>query len=207
AIQGALVQSGGQLRLRPRSAPPAPSDRLDVAGPLTLAAGVVHVDLLDYLPVAGDEITIATAAGGVRVDPAVATSYAGAAPGFSFEVVARGNDLVFRALSDAKSFGDCQASQLGSMATLSRSVFSCQSSFVTKGTRGGGDRCPPPAEARFARTYQRAIARSAKHGRPCGLDAIPALADDLVTAPSGEVVSAIVAGSTPGADKGADALH
>ena len=114
---------------------------------------------------------------------------------------------MFRALSDANTFGACQASQLDSMATLSRSVFSCHSSFVKKGNVEKRDRCLTTAEARFARTYQRAIARSAKRSKPCGLDATPALADDIITTPSSDTVTAILGGSTPGADTGADALH
>lgn len=84
-------QSAGTLRIELAGTAADRFDVLRTTGPLQLLGGVVDVDLLGgFLPRSGDEIQIGEAPGGVSVDPSVATSYRGAAPGFDFEVVADG---------------------------------------------------------------------------------------------------------------------
>ena len=134
AVQGSILQNGGRLRMQLAGVPPAGADRLDVSGSLFLVGGEIRLDFVDgYLPAAGDEIVIASAAGGVNVDAGVATTYKGAGPGFAFEMTAQGNELRFRALSDAPTFGACQVAQLEAFAAYCEAIFSCQAAFGEAG--------------------------------------------------------------------------
>lgn len=207
-VHGDLEQSGGLVRLRIAGTQGGAADRLTVGGALMLLGGGVHLDLVDgYLPRAGDEIVVASAGGTITVDPAVTTSYAGAAPGLSFTLAAEGNELRFRASSDAKSHGACQTAQLRSFGAVCRKVFACQASFVKTGDASAHTTCNGAGEAAFAKSYDAARRKADRRGATCGLTAPAAESDDTVTEPGSVLAESMLTGWSPGAQRADDVLR
>jgi T5SS/PEP-CTERM-associated repeat protein len=199
-LEGAYQQDGGRLALEVEGTAPGAADRLAAGGPIALGGGEIRIELDPYLylPEVGDEVVVASSPAGVTLDPAVTASCAGAAPGFAFEVVAAGNDLVFRALGDAESFGACQASQLKALAKLCDQRFGCEAKHA-KAPDGDpqGEKlaaCLDKADAAFGKAFDKAGAKAAKQGEACGLGGVAAEAAALVAAPAEALAEEILAG-------------
>jgi T5SS/PEP-CTERM-associated repeat protein len=186
-------------------------DLLAVDGALDLSGAVELALVGGFLPEVGDEAVVASATGALTLAPTLATSYAGAAPGFAFELVAVGGELVFRALSSAEGFGACQVSQLKAFSKLCRARLGCHAAFAKKGAKDPAgekrDACLAKSEASFAKAYDKALAAAAKRGEACGLDAAAAEAGDAVAAPADAVAADVLAGFTPGTSRDDDALR
>lgn len=210
SVTGDVTQVGLlALELAGRAAGEA--DRLAVTGALDLAGAVALTFVGGFLPELGDELVVASAAGALTVAPDLATSYAGAAPGFTFELAAEGGDLLFRALSAAEGFGACQVSQLKALSKLCRARLGCHATFARKGAKDPGgakrDACLAKSEASFAKAYDKALAAATKKGETCGLDAATADADDAVAGPVDALAAEVLAEFTPGASRDDDALR
>jgi T5SS/PEP-CTERM-associated repeat protein len=212
AVQGAVNQAGGRLRLEVLGTAADAADRLSAQGPIALTGGDVRIELDPYLflPEVGDEVVVASSPAGVTVGPAVTTSYAGAAPGFTFELAVVGNDLVLRAQSAAESFGACQASQLKAFAKLCDQRFACEAKRAKKpekdptSTKLG--ECLAKADTAFGKAFDKAAAKAAKKGELCGLGGTAADAALRVSTPAAAVADAILAGVDE-ADSEDDALR
>ncbi len=200
AVEGAVNQAGGRLQLEVQGTAPDAADRLSAQGPIALTGGEVRIELDSYLflPEVGDEVIVASSPAGVTVAPAVTTSYGGAAPGFTFELAVVGNDLVFRALSAAESFGACQASQLKAFAKLCDQRFGCEAKRAKKpekdpaGTKLG--ECLAKADAAFGKAFDKAAEKAAKKGELCGLGGTAADAAALLGPPAAALADGILAG-------------
>jgi T5SS/PEP-CTERM-associated repeat protein len=211
SLAGAL-QSTGTLHVEIAGTEAGSFDVLQTSGALQLLGGGVELDFLGgFLPTSGDELVIGTSPAGVSVDDAVAASYRGAAPGLDFEVVADGNELVFRALSDAAGFGRCHAAQLRAFAKLCKKLLGCHASYAKKSARDllgeKRDACLASAAASFEKTWQKAADQAARKGDLCGSDAAAAEADDGLSEDVASLVAEISTGWTPGASRDDDALR
>jgi T5SS/PEP-CTERM-associated repeat protein len=211
SVSGA-VESTGTLRIEVAGTQAGGFDVLRTDSALELAGGQVELDFVGgFLPSSGDELVIGEAGAGVVVDPSVDASYRGAGPGLDFEVVAEGNQLVFRARSDAESLGRCQVAQLQAFAKLCQKLLGCHAGYARKPAKDplGEKRqaCLASGAAKFARAWQKAIDRAARKGDPCGSTAPAAEADDAlledVTALAGEIGT----GWTPAASRDDDVLR
>lgn len=211
SIDGAL-QSSGTLRIEVAGTEAGRFDSIQASGALELLGGGVELDFLGgFLPEVGDEVVVGTSPAGVSVDASVTASYRGAAPGLDFEVVAEGNQLVFRALSDAASFGRCQAAQLRAFAKLCKKLLGCHAGYARKSTRDPQgekrDACLDRATAGFEKAWQKAADQAARKGDLCGSDAAPADADDGLSGDVASLVADVSTGWTPGASRDDDALR
>jgi len=211
-LVGPLVQEGGTLRFELAGTGAGEADHLAVSGDLELPVGAVRVDLVDgFLPEVGDEVVLAVGESSLTVDTSAAPSYAGAAPGFSFEVVAEGTDLVFRALSAAEGFGACQVSQLKAFSKLCKKLFDCEAAFAKKPAKDPGgtkrDACRGKGEDVFAKAWGKAAAKAAAKGEPCGLAAPAAEAAAVVGDPADALVAEVGTGWEPGTSGDDDALR
>jgi T5SS/PEP-CTERM-associated repeat protein len=200
AVQGAVNQAGGRLRLEVQGTAADAADRLSSQGPIALDGGEVRIELDPYLylPALGDEVIVASSPAGVTLAPAVTTSYAGAAPGFAFEVAVVGTDLVFRALGDAESFGACQSSQLKAFAKLCDQRFGCEAKRAKKPDKDPlfekRDACRTKADAAFGKAFDKALAKAARKSETCGLQGPAADASAALDAQADEVSTAILEG-------------
>ena len=102
-VAGGVTLAGGTLEIEIAGLGPGEFDVLDVNGAVDLDGALVRFVFLDgFLPRAGDELdfVLASSLSGLadaRFD------YAGAAAGFTFDVMQRGGVLGFAALSDARA--------------------------------------------------------------------------------------------------------
>lgn len=211
SLSGAL-QSTGTLHVEIAGSEAGGFDVLQTSGALELLGGGVELDFLGgFLPASGDELVIGTSAAGVSVDSSVAASYRGAAPGLDFEVVAEGNELVFRVLSDAAPLGRCQAAQLRPFAKLCKKLLGCHAGYARKsaGDPQGEkrDACLARAAASFEKAWQKAADQAARKGDLCGSDAAPADADDGLSGDVASLVADVSTGWTPGASRDDDTLR
>jgi T5SS/PEP-CTERM-associated repeat protein len=209
-VEGDLLQTSGSLALEIAGTGPGEADRIDAQGSFELDGGAVGLDFVGgFLPQAGDEVVLGSGASLSLGSPAL--SYRGAAPGLSFEVVAEGGELVFRALSDGAGFGACQASQLKAFAKLCRKRFACEAGFAKRAAKDPTgtkrDACLAKAGARFAKSYDKALAKASSKGESCGLLAPAAEAGDAVALPADALAAGLLDGWTPGADRDDDVLR
>ena len=206
------VASGGLLAIDVAGTADGEFDVLASGGALNVSGGTVRIALREgFLPQTGDELAIATATGGAAIAEAAVREVQGAAPGFDFEIVAIGNDLVFRALGDAEGFGACQVAQLKAASKLCKKHFDCQAAFAKKSAKDPGgakrDACLADGTAAYAKAYDKAAAKAAKKGEVCGSTAPAADADDVVVDAVAEIVAGIESGWTAGENADDDALR
>jgi T5SS/PEP-CTERM-associated repeat protein len=209
-VEGDLRQTSGALDLEIAGTGPGEADRIDVQGSFELAGGALNLDFVGgFLPQAGDEVVLGSGAPLSLDSPAA--SVRAPSPGLAFELVAEGNQLVFRALSDATGFGACQASELKAFAKLCKKRFACEAGFVKRAAKDTGgtkrDACVAKAGAGFARSYDKALARASRKGESCGLGVPAEEAGDAVALPAEALVAEVLEGWTPGADRDDDALR
>ena len=206
------VASGGVLELEAAGTAAGEFDVLASGGTLDVDGGTVRIVLREgFLPQAGDELAIATATGGAAIAASAVREVQGAAPGFDFEIVASGNDLLFRALGDAEGFGACQIAQLKAASKLCKKHFDCQAAFAKKPAKDAGgtkrDACLGDGTAAYAKAYDKAAAKAAQKGEVCGSTVSAAEADDVVALAVAEIVAGIETGWTAGEDAKDDALR
>ena len=206
------VTSGGVLELEAAGTAAGEFDVIAGGGLLDVGSGTVRIVLREgFLPRAGDALAIATATNGAAIAASVVREVQGAAPGFDFEIVADGDDLLFRALGDAEGFGACQIAQLKAASKLCKKHFDCQAAFAKKPAKDAGgtkrDACLADGTAAYAKAYDKAAAKAAQKGEPCGSTAPAADADDVVVDAVAELVAGIETGWTAGADAKDDALR
>ena len=211
-VVGDLVQTGGTVRFEIAGTGAAEEwDRLGVGGSLALPAGSVRIDFVDgFLPEVGDEVILAYSPL-VSLDTSAAPSYAGAAPGFQFEVVAEAPGVLFRALSDAEGFGVCQVAQLKAFSKLCKKLFDCGAGYAKKPAKdlGGAkrDACRGKGEESFAKAYDKAAAKAASKGELCGLTAPAAEAAGALREPADLLAGEILTGWDPAANGDDDTLR
>ena len=167
------VASGGVLEIEAAGTAAGEFDVIAGGGPLDVGGGTVRIVLREgFLPQAGDELAIATATNGAAIAAGVVREVQGAAPGFDFEIVADGNELLFRALGDAEGFGACQIAQLKAASKLCKKHFDCQAAFAKKPAKDAGgtkrDACLADGTAAYAKAYDKAAAKAAQKGELCG---------------------------------------
>jgi len=209
---GGALQSTGALHVEIAGTEAGSFDVLEASGALQLLGGAVELDFLGgFLPASGDELVIGTSPAGVSLDASVAASYRGAAPGLDFEVVAEGNELVFRALSDAAPLGRCQSAQLRAFAKLCKKLLGCHAGYAKNSARDPQgekrDACLASGAAGFAKAWQKAAGQAARKGDLCGSNADAADADDGLSEHVASLVADVSTGWTPGASRDDDALR
>jgi T5SS/PEP-CTERM-associated repeat protein len=210
-VIGDLFQTGGALHFEIAGTGDGEWDRMGVNGSAELPAAGFRVDFVDgFLPAAGDELALVLSSL-VTLDTSGEPSYAGAAPGFDFEVVAEGSTVLFRALTSAEGFGACQVSQLKAFSKLCKKLFDCEAGYAKKPAKDPGgtkrDACRGKGEAGFAKTYDKAAAKALAKGEICGLTVPASEASAAVSEPADEIVGEILTEWDPGVNPDDDALR